>query len=270
MTTVYRWQDAPEADFAVIGDPVAHSLSPNMHQAAYAALGLSYKYVAIKVPVGTVDRALERLAHLGYKGVNVTVPHKEAALAWLDDADPVCQRARACNTLKPKQRTGINTDAPGFAETLTEFAFPARPRALVLGAGGSSRAIMSALDQAGFRLAIYNRTRENAVRVITDLAVRADLLEHPDVAGFDLIVNTTSAQLDGEELHIDWTHAEPDAVAYDLTYQPNLTPFLEPASRAGLRCVDGKPLLVAQGALAFEWWLGTPAPREVMAKALTR
>ena len=268
MMNVFRWQDAPIADFAVIGDPIAHSLSPKMHSAAFASLGLEYKYVAIRVPAGRAGMALERLAHLGYKGVNVTVPHKEEALEWLNESDPLARRIRACNTVRPSDRSGTNTDAPGFLETLEAFNFQPGQSALILGAGGSARAIAAALEQAQFRISIYNRTLENASRLITSLGLNASLMEVAAVEGFDLIVNTTSASLEGAEMHIDWSKASPTAVAYDLTYMSVTTPFLEPAVKAGLRVTDGKPLLVAQGARSFEWWLGREAPREVMKKAI--
>lgn len=268
MMNVFRWQDAPIADFAVIGDPIAHSLSPRMHAAAYASLGLEYKYVAIRVPAGRAGMALERLTHLGYKGVNVTVPHKEEAFEWVRDADAFSKRVRACNTVRPSDRSGTNTDAPGFLETLEQFGFQPGQSALVLGAGGSARAITAALEEAQFRISIYNRTLENASRLITSLGIPATLLEAPTVEGFDLVVNTTSASLEGAELHIDWSKANPEAVAYDLTYMQVVTPFLDPAQKRGLRIIDGKQLLVAQGARSFEWWLNRDAPREVMKKAI--
>jgi len=268
MMNVFRWQDAPIADFAVIGDPIAHSLSPKMHTAAFASLGLEYKYVAIRVPAGRAGMALERLAHLGYKGVNVTVPHKEETLEWLMESDTIARRVRACNTVRPATRSGTNTDAPGFLETLDEFKFEEGQSALIIGAGGSARAIAAALEEAKFRIAIYNRTIENASRLIASLGLSASIVESPDVEGFDLVVNTSSAHFEGAETHIDWSRAKPEAVAYDLTYMAVTTPFLEPAEKAGLRIIDGKAMLVAQGARSFEWWLGREAPREVMRKAI--
>src|ERR1022692_4853553 len=177
MMNVFRWQDAPIADFAVIGDPIAHSLSPKMHMAAFASLGLEYKYVAIRVPAGRAGMALDRLPHLGYKGVNVTVPHKEEALEWLMESDPLARRIRACNTVRLADRSGTNTDAPGFVETLKAFNFEPGQRALILGAGGSARAVAAALEEAQFRISVYNRTLENASRLITGLGLNASLIE---------------------------------------------------------------------------------------------
>ena len=148
MSGGYPWREAPEAEFAVIGDPVGHSLSPRMHAAAYQALGLSYRYLAIHVLPGEVGQALARMESLGYQGVNVTVPHKEEALAWAKDSEPLARRVRAANTLRLADKACINTDAPGFLDTLSEF-HPEPRTAIILGAGGSARAIAVALMGAG-------------------------------------------------------------------------------------------------------------------------
>ena len=259
------WRDAFAGDFAVIGDPVSHSLSPAMHQAAYDALGLTYRYVAVHVPRGEVTPALDHLRSLGYRGVNVTVPHKEEVLDWCETVDPFALRVRAANTLKLSDRSCINTDAPGFLDTLRPLRLTDHT-ALVLGAGGASRALCLALAEAGWSLAIYNRTFERAEDLA--LVVGASAVEIPDPTGAALILNTTSASLGGEELPIDWSLAEPGAVAYDLMYSASSTPFLQAAAAHGLSTVDGRELLVAQGALSFEWWLGIEAPRKAMRAAL--
>ncbi|AIE84420.1 shikimate dehydrogenase family protein [Fimbriimonas ginsengisoli] len=283
MNQVFPWREAPAAEFAVIGDPVSHSLSPRMHQAAYAALGLRYRYVAVHVPAGEVGPALDHLSALSYVGVNVTVPHKEDALKWCTQIDPLARRVQAANTLRLADKACINTDAPGFMETLESLrreagsavlstinhqASTIKPTVLLLGAGGSARALAFALAQAGWRLRIYNRTRERAVEMLNGLEIEAELLSQPDPEGADLILNTTSASLQGASLGIPWENASRDAVAYDLMYAEGGTPFLREAAERGLRTCDGRPLLAAQGALAFEWWLGVPAPRQVMLEAL--
>lgn len=265
MNTVYPWREAPSADFAVIGDPVSHSKSPRMHAAAYAAAGLSYTYVAVHVPAGEVSPALDRLADLGYRGVNVTVPHKDDAQTWCTDVEPFAAKVRAVNTVRLVDKAGINTDAPGFLDTLG-----GRPAgtALLLGAGGSARALALALSQAGWRLRVHNRTKARAVEMVEALELSAELLDNPDPLGADLILNTTSASLHAADLGIDWSRATPGALAYDLMYAKEPTPFLEQAAAQGLETIDGLPLLIAQGARSFEWWTGVPAPREAMRKAL--
>jgi shikimate dehydrogenase len=261
------YQEAPDADFAVIGDPVSHSLSPRMHQAAYAALGLPYRYVAIQVALGEVGAALDHLAERGYRGVNVTVPHKEEALNWARSAEGFAAKVRAANTVNLRERSCINTDAPGFLETLRPFGFE-RKSVLVLGAGGSARAIVAALVDDGWGVSIFNRTAAKAEELA--LSFGGTAVSCPDPNGASLIVNTTSASLQGEEIPCDWSQAPVGAVAYDLMYASEPTPFLRSASAHGLRMLDGLDLLVAQGALSFEWWLGIPAPRKAMKDALRR
>ena len=265
----FSWREAPEADFAVIGDPVKHSLSPKMHGAAYQALGLPYRYVAVQVPPGQVEEALARLKSLGYKGINVTVPHKEDALAWAQVREPLATKVRAANTLRLSDRACINTDAPGFLDTLAPF-HPEKKSALMLGAGGSARALAVALLSAGYDdLKLYNRTVSKAYTLAEELGLNAgQVVESADPAGASLILNTTSASLQMDDLPILWDRAEKGALAYDLMYAKPSTPFLASASRYGLQTMDGLQMLVAQGARSFEWWLGIDAPRESMLKAI--
>lgn len=261
----FEWRNAPQADFAVIGDPVAHSLSPLMHQAAYKELGLRLRYVAVRVPEPDFPQALQHLAQVGYTGVNVTVPLKEAAFAWAKGGDP---RMGSVNTLRFEDRGGINTDAPGFLRTLADLGV-APCRALVLGAGGSARALSVALSDAGYSLSVWNRTRQRAVDMLKVARCDASLLDTPDVSNQDLVVNATSSGLSGDSLSIDWTSAARTCLAYDLYYSQEPTGFLQAASAQGLRIQDGRALLVAQGALSFEWWTGRTAPRTAMMQAVT-
>lgn len=257
------WRDAPVAQFAVIGDPIEHSRSPEMHAAAFRSLGLPYRTVRVHVEPGEVDEALEHLASIGFLGVNVTVPHKEAAWRWSGrSGDGLSARIGAANTLRLATRECINTDGPGFVDTLESLP----ERALLLGAGGSARAIAASLEDAGVELTIWNRTRERAEALKRELDLQAEILDEPDLAGFDLIVNATSAGLHGGGPGLEWGVAKPSALAYDLVY--GSTPFLEAAAARGLQTMDGIPLLVAQGARSLEWWLGVEAPRAAMLKAL--
>lgn len=269
MTEVFEWREAPVADFAVIGDPVAHSLSPRMHAAAYRALGLQKTYVAIHVLPGEVGQALDQLRDLGYQGLNVTVPHKAEVIPWLVDVEDLARKAQAVNTIDLQGKRGINTDVPGFLETLGDHRLAPPSRVLMLGAGGSARALGLAMEGKGYALSIYNRTRGRAEALVSDLDLRAEVVAEACAAGFDMIVNTTSASLSGESLPIDWSDVTEGALAYDLAYlSEGTTPFLAEARERGLRAVDGRELLVAQGAIAFEWWLHTPAPRGAMREAV--
>lgn len=268
MSSVFSWREAPDGDFAVIGDPVAHSLSPKMHAAAYRTLGLPYQYNAIHVPIGEVALALDHLTSIGYRGINVTVPHKEEVLAWALNVDPLAFRVRAANTLRLADRACINTDAPGFIDTLEPFSNLPRT-ALLLGAGGSARAIAVALLNSGFKLFLYNRTHSKAVDLAVELHMEpTQVRDLADPAGVAFIVNTTSASLNNEEIPLLWDHAEPDALAYDLMYSKAPTRFLQAAARHGISGLDGRNLLAAQGARSFEWWLDMKAPRKAMLEAI--
>ena len=258
MKTLYEWRDAPKADFAVIGDPVKHSLSPKMHAAAYAALGLDYRYLAVHVPSGEVAMALDRLRELDYRGVNVTVPHKQEVMGWCAHVDGFCEQVQAVNTVDLRRRAGINTDANGFMATLDGVK---TGTALMLGAGGSARALV----RDGWTLRVWNRTAERA----GDLAkeVGANVVETADPTGASLVLNTTSASLSGDRLPVEWEKAEGTAIAYDLAYGDS--PFLLSAKEKGLTTMNGLPMLVEQGALSLEWWLGVRAPRPAMLAAIT-
>lgn len=265
MSTAFDWPSAPDAEFAVIGHPVSHSLSPQMHAAAYRFHHLPYRYVAIEVPPGEVGIALEHLRESGYRGVNVTVPHKAEALAWAITADDFSTRVGAANTFNLPDRSCINTDGPGFIRSISDL----KPgRCLLLGAGGSSRAIALALVEAGWEVAIYNRTPKNAVALVQDLAISAQILQHPIAAGCSLVINATSSSLRGDSIPVDWQGASAGAVAYDLMYDANPTPFLTEAGGRGLTTIDGRSLLVHQGALAFTWWTGLAAPIDAMTREI--
>lgn len=268
MNGPYEWRDAPAAEFAVIGDPIMHSLSPKMHMAAFRVLNIPYRYIAVRVPRGEVGQALDRMAALGSRGVNVTVPHKEEALEWVREADDFAGRVRSVNTISPAERQGINTDGPGFLDTLEALGLPKGARVVVLGAGGSSRAICLSLHLAGYRVGLWNRTRERAEELVRLLDAPIEVFGQPDLSNADLIVNATSAGLAGSGLDLFWQDAPKGAIAYDLVYgQPSAT-FLAQARSHGLRTVDGLGLLVAQGARSLEWWLGVEAPRAAMLEAI--
>lgn len=262
----FDWREAPEAEYAVIGDPVGHSLSPRMHMAAFKERGLAHRYVAIKVPKLELPEAVARLAMRGYQGLNVTVPLKEGIIGLLEAFDEPVRRIGAANTLDLTRMAATNTDAPGFLETIEPLGLPSDAPVLVLGAGGSAKAVVYALLQKEYSVLIHNRTREKALALAEETG--AEMVDAIDLGQARLIVNATSASLSGHDLGLDWQYAHPDAVAYDLSYASGPTPFIREARRAGLRTLDGLRLLVAQGALSFEWWFGVPAPRCAMMSAV--
>lgn len=269
MNEVFPWREAPKADFAVIGYPIHHSLSPKMHAAAFEAAGLSASYVATEVPPGEVGSALDHLRSLGYRGVNVTVPHKEDAFRWCESTTDVSTRLRVCNTIDLERRHGTSTDGQGFAASLADIELDGK-QAVVLGAGGSTRSILEALLKDGWHVSLWNRTKSKAEALILDFGFDVTLLDEPNLLGANLIVNTTSASLSGERLPLDWDEVltPADALAYDLAYGAGLTTFLKDAQSWGIQTMDGRKMLMEQGAAAFEFWWGLPAPREAMLAAL--
>lgn len=266
MSEVFDWKQAPKADFAVIGDPVGHSLSPRMHQAWLDAAGIDKRYVAIRIWSEELEEGVARLKELGYIGLNATLPHKERLADFLPQLDGFAQRAGAVNTVDLRTMWGCNTDAPGFLATLDEFELAPGARIHLLGAGGSARAIALALSATGFRIRIWNRTRERAAEMAESIGIEAEIVDMPDFADCAVAVNCT-AGASPVELPICWDAAPKQLVAYDLMYGRD-TPFLEQAKREGRATRDGLGMLVEQGALAMEMWLGEPVDRSVMLAAV--
>jgi shikimate dehydrogenase len=259
----------------VIGWPVAHSLSPAIHNAAAEALGLDRIYVALPVAPGAVDVAVRGLAALGFDGANVTMPHKEAAADAVDRLSEDAERLRAVNTIHvlPDEIVGVNTDAPGFGRFLERDAgfAPAGRTVLVFGAGGAARACALALARAGAaRLVVAVRDPASVSRLVAALDglpvhVQAVPLEHARDERVDLIVNATPLGARGEVLPLPPLDAS--TMAVDLLYHPATTPLQVAVRDAGGTAFGGIGLLLHQAALAFELWTGQPAPMEAMSAA---
>jgi shikimate dehydrogenase len=271
----------------LIGWPVAHSVSPAMHNAAFAHLGLDWRYVALPVapePAARVGEAVRGLRALGFRGANVTVPHKQAVMPHLDRLSPAAQAIGAVNTILVEPDgalAGDNTDAPGFVADLRAYGVePAGRRVLVLGAGGSANAVTYGLLAAGAaEVAILNRTASRTDALVAQL--RGHFPDRPvvnlgteaggaAVAGFDLVVNCTSL---GMTPHVDASPLpaavgwRPGQVLYDLVYNPPATRLMRDAAAGGARVIGGLGMLVRQGALAFERWTSQAAPVAVMVAA---
>lgn len=238
-----------------------------MYSRALEELGYPCRYVAIHVPAGSAKEALDSFRARGYWGINVTVPHKKAAMEWCETLTEFARRVEAANTIDLRKREGANTDASGFMDTLTGLCERVGT-ALVLGAGGAARAVVAALCDAGWQVGVFNRTPDRAKDMVERLDCGARVLDAPDPGGCGLIVNATSASLFGEVPDLDWNRAEADALFYDLSYGEEATPFVALARSKGFDAVDGKPMLAAQGARSLEYWLGTPIPQEAMLRAL--
>jgi shikimate dehydrogenase len=254
----------------VLGWPVAHSRSPAMHRAALAAIGRTdLTYQRLPVPPEAFAETVRALPGAGFVGANVTIPHKEAALALATEASEAAEAIGAANTLSFPGGGRIvaeNTDAPGL---LAALGMPAPRSALVLGAGGSARAAAYALKGAGADVAVWNRTPERARLLAADLGVTAVPGAAPPA---EALVNCTAAGLADpattfKELPVTADVLGEYAVVVDLVYRDGGTELLRAARRAGCRVVDGLEVLVHQGALSFEIWTGARAPLDVMRRA---
>jgi shikimate dehydrogenase len=253
----------------VAGWPVAHSRSPAMHNAALAAVGLErWRYQHLPLPPELFAEAVRALPAVGFAGINVTIPHKEAALALADDATATARAIGAANTLTFGPDRAVhadNTDAPGLIAALGDD----RPRtAVVLGAGGSARAVVYALAQIGAAVKVWNRTAERARSLADEFGAEA-VQELPPA---DLLVNCTSVGLVDplrtfKDLPVEVDALGEYACVVDLVYRAGGTGLLREAKRTGSRAIDGIEILVRQGALSFERWTGRAAPLEIMRRA---
>ena len=261
----------------VIGWPVEHSLSPAIHNAAFADAGLDWAYVALPVPPGRVREAVVGLAALGFAGANVTMPHKTEVADLVDRRSEDAELLRAVNTIRVAGDVveGHNTDVGGFDRFLRRDAGfePAGRSALVYGAGGAARACALALARAGIaRLAVVVREpgRADGVRgVATSLGVPVEVLSPDGAAGrrFDLVVNATPVGGPHEPEHRSIPELGSEVTVVDLRYDPPITPLQHHAREAGATTFGGVGLLVEQAALSFELWTAAPAPLEVMSAA---
>jgi shikimate dehydrogenase len=258
---------------AVLGHPVSHSRSPAMQNAALEALELEdWSYRAIDAAPEAFEMTVRELAEVGYAGVNVTVPHKEAALALADEASEASQQIGAANTLvfDGKRIEAHNTDADGLLASLPDP--PRDRRALVLGAGGAARAVLWALLWEGAKVGVWNRTPERAEAICAALggtAVRA-----PRQSEYDLIVNTSAAGLGGEDPfeHLPLEHGgfNDSQTVIDMVYGERRSRLLKAAEGRGAATVDGLEILVQQGARSLEIWTGREPDLDVMRRAAAR
>jgi len=271
----------------VMGYPIGHSLSPIMHNAAYAAMGLPWVYVPFAAPPAALATALAGLGALGVRGVNVTIPHKQAVIPFMAELTPAAAAVGSVNTvaITPAGLCGHSTDGHGFLRGLTERGFPVQgARAVVLGAGGAARAAVGALAGAGVAaLTIVARTPARAAdlpalaqrlapaHIETALASWDDVGVRDLLAQAHLLVNATSIGMtpqhsDEAPVPADWLH--PALWVYDLVYTPRRTALLRAAAARGCPVIDGVAMLVYQGAEAIAFWSGRPAPVTIMEAAL--
>jgi shikimate dehydrogenase len=267
--------------YGILGDPVDHSASPAMQNAAFAALGLDAVYVPFHVRPADLPAAVEGLRAAGVAGLNVTVPHKEAVVALVDEIRPRAQACGAVNTIVRTRRglAGDNTDGLGFLAALASAGYGVRGRdVLLIGAGGSARSLAHALVDAGCAgLVVANRTPARAAALVDTLPRgRAEagglevLRDRESLGRFHLIVNCTSTGLADTAPPLHFAATRKDALCCDLLYGRRPAPFLQKARAAGRRTMDGAGMLLHQGALALRLWTGRRAPVAVMRRALVQ
>jgi shikimate dehydrogenase len=298
FSDLQQWSTAtadahPPLRLAVIGDPVAHSASPQMHNAALEKLGLDVRYTRVHLRPEELAEALKLLPAAGFMGINATIPHKAALLPLVTRVDEHARRIGAINTVlvEGDTLTGFNTDGPGLVRAVrSEFGVDLRDlRVMVLGAGGGAGraiAVQCALERCE-RLVLVNRSPERAAALLPELAA---LLGGPHVSGplarlshipweeeairremdqLDLIINCTSLGMKaGESSPLPSALLQPHLMVYDTIYTANRTKLCQAAEEAGARAANGFSMLLHQGALAFEIWFNRPAPLDVMRAAL--
>ncbi|MDP2931224.1 MAG: shikimate dehydrogenase [Chloroflexota bacterium] len=265
----------------VIGDPIEHTMSPVMHNAAYKKLGLDYVYVAFRVDKADLGKAVAGMRALRIRGLNVTIPHKVTIMPFLDELDPLAEKIGAVNTVVNNNGVlrGCNTDATGFLQALlAKGVQPDGKTVAILGAGGASRGISFILAERGANLVILNRKLEldwavdlaRRISQVFQRQVTALELNEPNLdqtlAGADILVNATSVGMspDIDSTPVPAKLLRPGLLVFDIVYNPIQTRLIKDARAAGAKTISGIDMLAWQGALAFEMWTGQPAPVELM------
>ena len=265
----------------LIGDPVEHSMSPAMHNAAFRELGLDYIYLPFRVKKEEVGKAIDGMRAFNFRGLNVTIPHKVAVMPLLDELDPLAEKIGAVNTIinNDGKLTGYNTDAGGFLRALLAKGIePAGKSVAVIGAGGAARAITFILADKKARLVIFNRIEELewakdlAGRITQTFGQKVEALElnRENLARVlnkaDILVNATSVGMSPNtgDSPVEADLLRPGLAVYDIVYNPVKTRLLREAEAVNAKTIGGLDMLVGQGALAFEMWTGQKAPVKLM------
>lgn len=261
----------------LIGWPLSHSISPQMHNAAFRALGMDWEYDAMAIPPDIVRLGLKEPMQHGYIGLNVTIPHKETVMRFVRP-DPLAQAVGAVNTIDFRDNSGTNTDVAGLIDDLKAQGLdPTGKRVIVLGAGGAARAAVFGLGRAGADILVVNRTLERAQEMVANLTLHnlrlqasAVTLDEAVEIGADLVVNCTSAGMYPNVDDSPWIDGLPyprGVPLYDMVYRPQHTKLMALAEANGGAAVSGLGMLVRQGAASFKIWTGVEPPLEVMFEA---
>jgi shikimate dehydrogenase len=261
----------------IFGHPVKHTLSPMMHNAAFEALGLDYAYTAFDVKPEGLKSAVNSIRVLGIKGVNVTIPHKEKVMAYLDKVDPLAKKIGSVNTIVNTGGclSGFNTDGPGFIADLKKHGFnPKNKNVILAGAGGAGRAIAVMLSLNGAKKIYITDTDEKKAKLLVSHVPRAGYLSarmwKNGIKNADILINATPAGMAaGGDPLVEKHFLRKNLFIYDIVYN-RTTKLLKYAAEIGAKNCSGIGMLLNQGALAFELFTGKTAPKEVMRKALLK
>jgi shikimate dehydrogenase len=265
--------------FAVIGDPIDHSLSPNIHNAAFKALGLDCTYIAYRIPRGELKAGIESLKQIKISGFNVTIPHKIEMMKLLDESSQECKIIGAVNTVSnlDGKLVGYNTDIDGFLEPIKKRNIQTSGQdVLLVGSGGAARAIVAGFAKEKARkITIANRTKEKAQEIVkfaSSLGVESDFVsldEAGQIAGkYKFVINATSVGLKNEPSPISTSTINSNNVVYDIVYMPMNTDLITQSKKNSATVIYGYEMLLGQAALAFEIWHKIKAPHDAMKKAL--
>ncbi|MCX7996385.1 MAG: shikimate dehydrogenase [Patescibacteria group bacterium] len=257
----------------IIGDPVEHSLSPAMHNAAYRALGLDYIFTVARVTTDSLAAAVAGVRALGFRGLTVTIPHKIAILPLLDALDPVAKKIGAVNTVVQDNGilTGYNTDWLGTRTPLLSYGDLQGKRVALIGAGGAARAMAYAVTASGGHLSVFVRDPEKAKEFSDDFGARVfPLTEIAAVAEMDILLNSTPLGMGDQKdmTPIPRHYLRSHHIVFDAVYTPRKTRLLVEAAQAGARVIYGADMLLHQGTAQFTLYTGMPAPVDVMRSVL--
>jgi len=265
--------------YAVIGDPIDHSLSPNIHNAAFRHLKLDHSYIAYKISAGELAAGIDSLKKIKIAGFNVTIPHKIEIMKFLDDMDTTSKVIGAVNTVSNEngKLKGYNTDMIGFLDPIKKKNLAIKDsQVLLLGAGGAARAIVTAMiKEKASKITIVNRTQENANK-LADFAKKiggnADTVSiekaNELVGDYKFIINSTSIGMKNEPSAISTENIGKDTIVYDIVYQPINTDLVKKSKENGATIIYGYEMLLSQAACSFEIWHKMEAPYDVMKNAL--
>ena len=258
---------------AVIGDPVSHSLSPSLHNAAFAALGLDWMYVACHVPEGQGAKAVQDMRTLGFKGLSVTMPHKAAVASAVDNLSATAAKLGVVNCVRVEddRLIGENTDGIGLLNSIrTQMALDVEGlRVVIVGAGGAARSVALTMVENGATVGIYNRTHSSAAQVVEIVGGTSSVVQQNAIRDAELIINATPLGMaPNDPMPFDADLLRDDQSIVDLIYEPAKTTLLKEADSRGLRTLNGLGMLLHQAGEQFRLWTGQQPPIEAMAESV--